>query len=72
MFNQHFPTVDESIIESYKKVLLSGSKINNLDPAIIVVLREEIPPYFVDQKSLDEIIPIIKNRVTTILSERAS
>ena len=72
MFNQHFPTVDESIIESYKKVLLSGSKINNLDPAIIVVLREEIPPYFVDQKSLDEILPVINNRVKTILSERTS
>ena len=66
------PLVDESVIESYKKILLSGSVIDNIDPAIIVVLREEMPPYFVDQKSLDEIIPIIKNRVTTILSERAS
>lgn len=72
MYNQHFPTVDESIIESYKKVLLSGSKIDNLDPAIIVVLREEIPPYLVDQKSLDEILPVINNRVKTILSERTS
>ncbi len=72
MFNQYFPTVDESIIESYKKVLLSGSKIDNLDPAIIVVLREEIPPFFVDQKSLDEILPVINNRVKTILSERTA
>ena len=70
--NRSMPLVDESVIESYKKILLSGSVIENTDPAIIVVLREEMPPYFVDQKSLDEIIPIIKNRVTTILSERAS
>ena len=70
--NRSMPLVDESVIESYKKILLSGSVIDNTDPAIIVVLREEMPPYFVDQKSLDEIIPIIKNRVTTILSERAS
>jgi hypothetical protein len=66
------PLVDESVIESYKKILLSGSVIDNTDPAIIVVLREEMPPYFVDQKSLDEILPVINNRVKTILSERTS
>lgn len=63
---------DESVIETYKKVLLSGSVIDNLDPAIIVVIREEMPPYFVDQKTLDDILPIINNRVKTIISERAT
>ena len=72
MTNRPMPLVDESFIEDYKKTLMSGSVIDNTDPAIIVVLREEMPPYFVDQKSLDEILPVIKNRVSTILSERAS
>ena len=71
-YNKAFPRFkqDESAIASYKDVLLSASVMDNLDPAIIVVLREEMPPYFIDQKSLDDILPIIKNRVTTILAER--
>ena len=63
--------IDESIIESYKKVLMSGSLIDNTDPAVLIVIREEVPPYFVDQKSLDDILPIVNNRVKTILSERS-
>ena len=72
-FNKANPStkIDESIIESYKKVLMSGSLIDNTDPAVLIVIREEVPPYFVDQKSLDDILPIIKNRVTTILAERS-
>ena len=72
-FNKANPKtqIDDSIIESYKNVLLSGSIIDNTDPAVLVVIREEVPPYFVDQKSLDDILPIIKNRVTTILAERS-
>ena len=72
-FNKANPStkIDESIIESYKKVLMSGAVIDNTDPAVLIVIREEVPPYFVDQKSLDDILPIIKNRVTTILAERS-
>ena len=50
---------------------MSGAVIDNTDPAVLIVIREEVPPYFVDQKSLDDILPIIKNRVTTILAERS-
>ena len=63
--------MDDSVISSYKDVLLSASVTDNNDPAIIIVIREEIPPYFIDQKTLDEILPIINNRVKTILSERS-
>ena len=72
-FNKANPStkIDESIIESYKKVLMSGSLIDNTDPAVLIVIREEVPPYFVDQKSLDDILPIVNNRVKTILSERS-
>lgn len=72
-FNKANPQtqIDDSIIESYKNVLMSGSVIDNTDPAVLIVIREEVPPYFVDQKRLEDILPIIKNRVTTILSERS-
>ena len=72
-FNKANPStkIDDEIITSYKNVLMSGSIIDNTDPAVLIVIREEVPPYFVDQKNLDDILPIIKNRVTTILSERS-
>ncbi len=63
--------LDEDIITSYKDILISASIIDNTDPAVLVVLREELPPYFLDQKSLDEVLPIINDRVSTIISERS-
>ena len=62
--------VDAGVAASYKDVLLSASVIDNMDPAILVVLREEVPPYLLDQKSFDEVIKILQNRVTTIIAER--
>ena len=63
--------MDDTVINSYKDILLSSSVTDNNDPAIIIVIREEMPPYFIDQKTLEEVLPIINNRVKTILSERS-
>ena len=62
--------VDESVIDSYKEVLQSASVLETQDPAILSVIREEMPAYFLDQKSLDAVLSIINNRVTTIINER--
>ncbi len=70
-YNSYGQPLAESAINSYKEVLLSASVIVDSDPAILCVIREEIPPYFLDQKTLDEILPIIQNRVSTIIKERS-
>ncbi|MBP5179937.1 MAG: extracellular solute-binding protein [Clostridiales bacterium] len=41
-----------------------------LDPAIKIIIREEIQAYLADQKTLDETISIINDRVNTVVSER--
>ncbi|MBR2991744.1 MAG: extracellular solute-binding protein [Clostridiales bacterium] len=61
---------DEGVIATYKNVLLSASVTDNIDPAILIVLREELPPYFLDQKSFDDVLKIIQDRVSTIIAER--
>lgn len=61
---------DEAVIASYKSVLQSASVTDNIDPAILIVLREELPPYFLDQKSFDDVLKIIQDRVSTIIAER--
>ena len=64
--------MDESVITSYKEVLQSASVIVSDDPAVLNIIREEIPAYFLDQKSLDAVISIINNRVSTVIAERAT
>ena len=63
--------LDESVIESFKEILQSASVIGIEDPAVLSVIREEMPAYFLDQKTLDAVLGIINNRVTTIINERA-
>ena len=43
---------------------------SRIDSGIEIILREEIQPYFRGDKTLDEIIPIIEDRVQRVLSER--
>ncbi|MBO4688630.1 MAG: extracellular solute-binding protein [Clostridiales bacterium] len=62
--------MDESVIDSYKEVLQSASVLETEDPAVLSVIREEMPAYFLDQKSLDAVLEILNNRVTTIINER--
>ena len=50
--------------------VLSASVMDSIDPAILIVLREELPPYFLDQKSFDDVLKIIQDRVSTIIAER--
>lgn len=61
---------DEGVIAAYKNILLSASVTDIIDPAILIVLREELPPYFLDQKSFDDVLKIIQDRVSTIIAER--
>lgn len=63
--------LDDSVITTYKEALLSASAVESRDPAVLNVIREEMPAYFLDQKSLDAVLSIINNRVTTIIKERA-
>ena len=63
--------IDESVITSYKDILQSASVLEGQDPAVLNIIREEIPAYFLDQKSLDEVLGIINNRVSTLVKERA-
>ncbi len=64
--------MDESVITSYKEILESATVIASDDPAVLNIIREEIPAYYLDQKSLDAVISIINNRVTTVIAERTT
>ena len=43
---------------------------NYSDTEIINVIMEETAPYFAGQKSLDDVVTVIDNRIRTLLEER--
>ena len=62
--------VDYSSIDEYESMIGSCSYIDSVDPAIAVIIREEMPAYFSGQKTLDEVLILINDRTQTFLNER--
>lgn len=63
--------MDEDCIDEFTEMVeqLNGWYTN--DGAINSIIREEMPAFFEGQKSLDQIIPVLEDRVQTVLDERA-
>lgn len=59
-----------SHIDALEKIVLSCSSLYSRDPDIERILVEEMPAYFVGQKSLDEVVRIAQDRVQKVLDER--
>lgn len=62
--------IDDNDILSFKSNYESVNNIRSNDAEILIIIDEEIAPYFAGQKSLDEVIPLINNRVSTLINER--
>ena len=60
----------EADIDNIERVIFTCSKIKREDSDISMILIEEMPAYFLDQKSLDAVIKIAQNRVQKVLDER--
>lgn len=62
--------IDPVVIQNYKDAVNACSCIPSIDSAVSIIIREEMPAYFTGQKSFDDVIKIINNRVTTYINER--
>ena len=63
--------IDSSVIDNFEEVIDSCSQVATLDPEIMIIVKEEMPAYFTDQKSIEEVISIINDRVTVFINERS-
>ncbi len=63
-------TFSEDHIKALEKTIESCSSFNSQDPAITLILVEEMPAYFSGQKSLDAVIKVAQDRVQKVLDER--
>ena len=70
MYNSNTKTLDESVIDDFEAMIASCEDTASLDPAIEKIVYEEIQAYFADQKSIDDVIELINNRVSLYVSER--
>ncbi|MBR5358077.1 MAG: extracellular solute-binding protein [Clostridiales bacterium] len=62
--------VDETAAEAYVEAIENCTGLDRSDPSVNAILKEEMPAYFEGQKSIDDVIPIIEDRVQTFLNER--
>ena len=62
--------VDSSAIDRFESMIETCSQVSSIDPAVMSIIREEMPAYFSGQKTLDDVIVIMEDRVQTFINER--
>ena len=70
MYGYDTTELDYAVIDSYEAMIDSCSAVSTTDPAITAIIREEMPAYFSGQKTLDDVISVLEDRVQTFLDER--
>jgi hypothetical protein len=70
LYGSHMTELDYSVVDDYEAMICSCSSISRTDPAVTVIVREEMPAYFSGQKTIEEVIDTMENRVQTFLNER--
>ncbi len=62
--------VTQEDIKYYESLIETGDHLPYSDSAVMLIIREEFQPYLAGQKSIDDVIDIIENRVATAKKER--
>ena len=62
--------MSKDMVGWYMDQVSDAITVPDTDSAVIVIMNEEMPAYFEGQKSLDDVIGIIENRVNLMLKER--
>lgn len=63
-------TITMQDIAFIENIILGCSRIKSEDSDISMILIEEMPAYFLDQKDLDSVIKIAENRIQKVMDER--
>lgn len=71
MFGYPTEEIDSSVISRYEDMINSCYSVSATDPAVSAIVREEMPAYFSGQKTIEDVISIMEDRVQTFLDERA-
>ena len=69
-FNFYGEKTPEGIIDRYIDQISDAVLFPDIDSSVIVIVNEEIPAFFEGQKSMDDVITVIENRLNLMLKER--
>lgn len=61
---------DESFVTSFEQLVESLDCMYINDGSVNAILREEVPAYLEGQKTLEQIIPVLNDRIQTVINER--
>lgn len=62
--------IDSSIIDEYIGYICSANTCYMCDDYALLIMNEELQPYYQHQKEIDELIPIIEDRINTLIDEQ--
>jgi len=62
--------ISSDMADDYRDLIYGLTSLGSYDTDILSIVLEEVPPYFNDQKSQDDVIALIQNRVQTLVDER--
>ncbi|MBR2993098.1 MAG: hypothetical protein IKF31_07315 [Clostridiales bacterium] len=63
-------TFPEEAVDAYIGQISDAIVVPDINSSIIVIMNEEMPAYFENQKSFDEVAGIVENRVNLMLAEQ--
>ncbi|MBO4650139.1 MAG: hypothetical protein J5653_03005 [Clostridiales bacterium] len=62
--------IDEGMADRYIEQLSDAIIVPDVNPTVLTIICEEMPAYFAGDKTLDEVISTIENRVNLLLREQ--
>ena len=62
--------LNEEHVDALKKVIENIHDSCSTDPSALMIIQEEAPGYFTDQRSLDDVVNIIQKRAAAVVQER--
>lgn len=71
MYGYNTDEMDESVIGEFESFVSGLTGWYSNDAAVNSIIREEVPAYFEGQKALDQVIPVLEDRINTFLVERS-
>ena len=63
-------TPGETIADGLKKLIESVTQIECCDTDVLNIILEEVPAFFLDQRSVDDVCKNIQNRASLVVQER--
>jgi len=71
LYGYNITPMDESLVGEFEEFINTISDMYVNDGSINSIIREEMPSFFEGQKTLEQIIPVLTDRVSTVLNERS-